>query len=429
MKRVLFNVPKWHLLLHREFRELPLPKDGDDPRLRLEDELFERLHVGELDALPADEVNPALRAWAERFHATCEALPVFKRLAAECRGDPAAAAAATETILGLIDVPPPGAASPEAEPGSSGDPLRRPLALACGVASRAVDELREATEGLGAVAFGNAPGTGTDQGAPRDGAPVRQLAMRLRRDPRLLRIALLAGRMKRIAAAKRRQRVKHGADEITDIEQGADLGRALPAELAKLRHPRRRLDFMRSLLERQLLQYQHAGNEVLGSGPIVLLLDKSGSMDGQKDTWATAVALALLEHAQAERRPFALIHVNGDVTYETTVEPGGQLSHEALFVSCGGGTEIATAFERGLEIISRDRRALRKSDIVLITDGGSDPARAPELRERARALDVTSLGLAIGVSPEMLAPWCDDVHAVSSVSTLEENVAGPLFSS
>ena len=45
-------------------------------------------------------MNAALRAWAERFHATCEALPGFKRLAV---GDTAAAAAATETILGLID--------------------------------------------------------------------------------------------------------------------------------------------------------------------------------------------------------------------------------------------------------------------------------------------------------------------------------------
>lgn len=51
MKRVLFDVPKWHLLLHREFRELSLPNDGDAPWLRLEDELFERLHPGELDSL------------------------------------------------------------------------------------------------------------------------------------------------------------------------------------------------------------------------------------------------------------------------------------------------------------------------------------------------------------------------------------------
>ena len=52
MKRVLFDVQKWHLLLHREHRELPLARKGDDPRLRLEDELFERLHAGELDPVP-----------------------------------------------------------------------------------------------------------------------------------------------------------------------------------------------------------------------------------------------------------------------------------------------------------------------------------------------------------------------------------------
>jgi uncharacterized protein with von Willebrand factor type A (vWA) domain len=223
--------------------------------------------------------------------------------------------------------------------------------------------------------------------------------------------------------------VKHGADEITDIEQGADLGRALPAELAKLSHPLRRLDFIRSLLERQLLQYQLSGTDTLGRGPLVLLLDKSGSMDGQKDIWATALALALLEHAHVERRPFALIDFNGCVTYETTVGPGGELPHEALFVSCGGGTSIAAAFERGLEIIAQHPGALRRSDIVLITDGGSDPERAPELRHRARGLEVTSLGLAIEVAAETLAPWCDEAHAVSSVSTLEENVARPLFSS
>jgi hypothetical protein len=115
---------------------------------------------------------------------------------------------------------------------------------------------------------------------------------------------------------------------------------------------------MRALLERQVLQYQLSGSETLGRGPLVLLLDKSSSMEGSKDTWATALALALLEHAHAERRPFALIDFNASVSYETTVHPAGQLPHEALFVSCGGGTSIATAFERGLEIIGT--RALRK---------------------------------------------------------------------
>ncbi len=89
---------------------------------------------------------------------------------------------------------------------------------------------------------------------------------------------------------------------------------------------------------------------------------------------------------------------------------------------------IASAFERGLEIIATHPRALRKSDLVLITDGESDPAPASELRERARALHVTSLGLAIEVGPEILAPWCDEAHGVTTVDGFDEKLAAPLFS-
>ena len=39
------------------------------------------------------------------------------------------------------------------------------------------------------------------------------------------------------------------------------------------------------------------GTEPLAKGPLVVLLDESGPMDGDKDIWSTAVALALLEIA------------------------------------------------------------------------------------------------------------------------------------
>ncbi len=63
------------------------------------------------------------------------------------------------------------------------------------------------------------------------------------------------------------------------MTQGADLARALPVELARLTDPRRRLDFFRSLAERQVLEYQLGGSDRLGRGPLVVLLDKSSSMD------------------------------------------------------------------------------------------------------------------------------------------------------
>ena len=133
---------------------------------------------------------------------------------------------------------------------------------------------------------------------------------------------MLAGRFKRIAASKRRQKVRHGADEVTDIEMGADLGRLLPSELVKLTHRTHRMLLLKNLLERQAMQYQLVGNEPLGKGPLVVLLDKSGSMDGPRDIWATALSLALLDQAHRERRTFALLAFDYRVKFEAVVKPG-----------------------------------------------------------------------------------------------------------
>ena len=112
-----------------------------------------------------------------------------------------------------------------------------------------------------------------------------------------------------------------GADEITDLELGADLGRVLPSELARLRVPGLRLALLRDLAERRCLQYQLTANQALGLGPLVVALDKSSSMEGPADEWATAVALALLGIAQAERRTFGLVTFNGDVNFSAVVRP------------------------------------------------------------------------------------------------------------
>ncbi|ACL64464.1 VWA containing CoxE family protein [Anaeromyxobacter dehalogenans 2CP-1] len=430
MRRNIYDVPKWHLIQHRDARGLPLPATNDSPQLRLADELFERLYAGECEPLSEDECVPALRAWAERIHASCEALPQFSRLAAECRGDASAAAAAVESLLDALgELPPPEAPGPDAAPGTSKDPLRRPLLAACAAASRAIGEVRDAVEGLAGVGF--APGSSTAGGAAGDGRRAQSLAARLRSDSRLRRIALLAGRMKRIAASKRRSRVRHGADEVNDVVQGADLARALPFELARLTDPRRRLDFFRSLLEHQVLEYQLTGSDRLGRGPLVVLLDKSSSMDGgggERDVWATALALALLEQARAERRTFALVAYNAAPFHVEVVSPGAALPEQALFVRCSGGTSIAAAIERGLEVIAGTRGMLRTADLVLVSDGEDEAGPAAELRARAAELGVSIYGLAIGMPAGALSPWCDEAHGVTDLATLEPSVADALFS-
>jgi uncharacterized protein with von Willebrand factor type A (vWA) domain len=274
------------------------------------------------------------------------------------------------------------------------------------------------------VAF---PGFGPGQPAASTGTHARGLAARLKRDRRLARIAELAGRFKRIAAAKQRSKVRHGHDEIADIELGADIGRLLPSKLSRLLRPVQRLALLRDLTERRCVQYQLTGAEPLGRSPLVVALDKSGSMEGEKDIWATAVALALLEVVQRQRRPFALLAFESLVRFETVVDPGGTLPEEALFVGCGGGADIGCAVRRALDIIAERPGVMRKADVVLITDGWSDTDAGPPLRERARELGVTMLGAGIAVGADVPAPWCDQAVAMERLDMLDEKAADQLL--
>ena len=98
-----------------------------------------------------------------------------------------------------------------------------------------------------------------------------------------------------------------------------------------------------------------------------------------------------------------------------------------MFISCGGGTDIANVVSRGLDIVEQNPGAMRKADVVLITDGGSSTDRAPQLRARAAQLGVTMLGFGIGVTAESLRPWCDEAHAVEDLDRIDEKSADALF--
>jgi uncharacterized protein with von Willebrand factor type A (vWA) domain len=289
-----------------------------------------------------------------------------------------------------------------------------------------VEELYDALSGLAHVGFSR-PGTRPGEASvTTEGSGTRTLASRLAQDERLKRIALLAGRFQRILGAKRRERVRHGSDEVSDVEQGADLARLLPAELARVAHPRQRLAFLRDYVEKRCLQYHLAGQEPLGKGPLVACLDKSASMKNDRDVWATAVALALLDVAQRERRPFALVCFDAGIRHLSIVSPGETLPSDGLFVECDGGTNIAYALTKSLDIIAERPGRLRKADIVLITDGESDATTAPEIRVRAHSLGVTTLGFGIGIEPTALAPWCDEAVAVRAVDALDPTAADAL---
>ncbi|MCG2737850.1 MAG: VWA domain-containing protein [Candidatus Methanoperedenaceae archaeon] len=189
-------------------------------------------------------------------------------------------------------------------------------------------------------------------------------------------MAQVIGRMRRLAVHKQKTRLNQSRDEIHNVGIGNDLSRVLPIELAQLRHPVARAEFKRKFVEGKLMQYELKGTEKQGKGPIVVCVDNSGSMSGDRETWSKAVALALLEIATMQKRGFACIHFGGplDALEIIEIKPGekdilSKAVKVAAFFLNAGGTAFEPALSQALELISK--QSFKKADVVFITDGNA----------------------------------------------------------
>ena len=134
----------------------------------------------------------------------------------------------------------------------------------------------------------------------------------------------LAGRFRRVAQSKQRWKVTHGLDDVVGVEPGGDISRLLPIELAQLTVPELELDTLRRIVERQALCREHHATEPVGKGPIILAIDESGSMQGEKAHTAKALGLALAWIARHQKRWCALCAYSGDSGERLLALPPGR---------------------------------------------------------------------------------------------------------
>lgn len=217
-------------------------------------------------------------------------------------------------------------------------------------------------------------GQGNESGVRQTTSPglKKELAEKLVNNDHLRKIAELAGRLKRIAIDKQRSKTRYGTDEIADITVGNDLARLVPAELMKLTHPVLKYEFFKRYLEKSLMQYQLRGREKEGRGPLIVCIDESGTMSGQRDVWAKAVAMALLTLAQRQKRRYYMIHYDSNVTrtdeFYGKADPLEIIDAISHFTS--GGTEFEEPLNMAFQMINRGKETgYKKADIVFITDG------------------------------------------------------------
>lgn len=326
-------------------------------------------------------------AWMDQMYDEITRLPEWKTLRERTKLDAEVSAAATAEFCGqfLADLPDeqdkpedgdqdnaqqPGGPMP-AQPGNN--PTRRqqidPSAVrnaarkACEQASQKADETKRMMS-----AFGQ----GNQGGQQHMASPnaKKQLAEKLVNNEHLQKIAELAGKMQRTALDKQRVKSRHGVDEVADIMIGDDLSRLVPAEMMKLAHPSLKLLFKKNYLEKQLMQYRIRGNEKQARGPLIVCIDESGTMKGQRDVWAKAAAMALLTIAQKQKRKYMMIHFDQNVQrvdrFEKKADPLEIIDAISHFTS--GGTEFEEPLNQAVQAIAGEQ-FYKSADIVFITDG------------------------------------------------------------
>jgi uncharacterized protein with von Willebrand factor type A (vWA) domain len=219
-------------------------------------------------------------------------------------------------------------------------------------------------------------GWGIGQGNVRN-MPIEdrvELAKLLQTD-KLKKMAQLLGRLRRLAIHKQKTKLTQARDEIHSITRGNDISRLLPQELGTLRHPLAKKDFQKRFLEHDLAQYDLKGNEKHGKGPVIVCVDNSGSMDGEREIWSKAVALALLEIATMQKRHYACIHFGDaeDPLEITEIAPNDPNTfRKAIGIASyflGGGTDFEQPLSACCELIRKSE--FKKADVVFITDGAA----------------------------------------------------------
>ena len=239
----------------------------------------------------------------------------------------------------------------------------------------------------------------------------------------------MVGRFKQDARALRRKTLERGVAEAYDIELGSDLGRMIPAELLAMHHPVLKRDFRRRLLESTVLQYRLRDDEQKGKGPMVVCIDVSSSMQGDKEIWSKAVALTLMDIARRQRRLFrAVMFSSGDVSLkvldlnrERRYQPDLNKVVEMAEYFPGGGTDFQQPIDAAVELLGEKK--LKRGDIVIITDGESQvsPEWLAHLRERKEELDFSIFAVLVDVGSaetSSLAQFADRITSVKRISEI-----------
>lgn len=248
---------------------------------------------------------------------------------------------------------------------------------------------------------------------------------------------LVMAPIRRVEEVRREVQAPHVPAETRGVERSAELARMLPSEALMLGHPKLRLLWHARRAERALLTYRVEGVAIERTleereseaqierkrpgqerGPIIVVVDTSGSMHGVPEQVAKALVLEALRTAHAERRRAFVYAYSGPgqiLEHELSLTPDG-LGNLLSFLgfTFGGGSDEAGVVQRVLERLRSEHWS--KADVMYVSDGEWPVSQELEMSIGAARKSGTRFhGVQVGnVGRTGLHRLCDPVHVFST---------------
>jgi uncharacterized protein with von Willebrand factor type A (vWA) domain len=255
-------------------------------------------------------------------------------------------------------------------------------------------------------------------------------------NPRFQKLVRMLGKYHRMAEKKQREKTRHANETIDDVKQSRDLTHMVASEGLLLTDPDLETVFDKKFADAGLLTYELTGQIEKGKGPIVCALDISGSMTGDKDLTAKAIALAMVHIAHKQHRAAYIMLFDVPVVYEAEFPAKDPEFWDKLMkmvsVFTGGGTSYNPVVKRAMAIFTTEK-LYTKADFLIITDmdyGFAEKVKMDYLDLKAERKITTYLVLVdrafLNIDRHDLAPIADQKLTCDS---LTDDIAGALFES
>lgn len=255
-----------------------------------------------------------------------------------------------------------------------------------------------------------------------------------RKYPLLIEVADRMGRKADPAGNKhigttsgRSEAMEHASQsDINGISMGRNLNALLPTEWAHYLDAELEDVFLQKYVTGRLQTFEYKSNQINASrslhqrrarpqGPIIVCVDRSGSMMGDPEKVALSLLMRLTEWCQTARRDCYLIGFN------TRTLPIDVMQNRAALLRffqqrATGGTDACEMMDKTFELIGKHPR-YGGADVLWITDFRIPLPPAPYFAEMARLqkADTRFYGLQLGIAENHWTPHFDHIFQLTNI--------------